>query len=65
MDSGRRCPITHSVLAPPGHRTPYDVNKDGHFVGLIPAGQDEFRLTPAKAIVVVWNWFETLKQKLK
>ena len=58
---GRRQTVPyHPIrLAPPGYRTPYDVNKDGQLVGLIPMGQDEFRLIPAKAIVVVRNWFET------
>jgi Tol biopolymer transport system component len=53
------------LLEAPGFRTPYDINKDGQLVGLIPMGQAEFRMTPPKAIVVVWNWFEVLKQKFR
>ena len=51
-------------LAPPGWRTPYDVNKDGYFVGTIPAGQDEYRPKLSTSVVIVWNWHETLKQKV-
>jgi hypothetical protein len=66
---GRRQPVPYHpfMLSPPGTRTQYDVNKDGNFVAMIPAGQDEYQgpARPATSIVVIWNWFETLKQKFK
>ena len=64
---GKREPVPYHPIrmAPPGNRTPYDINKDGHLVGLIPMGQDEYLMKPPTAIVVVWNWFETLKQKFR
>jgi hypothetical protein len=64
---GRRQKVPYHpiLLGAPGYRTPYDINKDGQLVGLIPMGQDEFRLIPARAIVVVRNWFETLQQKFR
>jgi len=64
---GKREPIPYHPIrmAPPGYRTPYDINKDGKLVGLIPMGQDEYQMKPSTAIAVVWNWFETLKQKFK
>ena len=62
---GKQQPVPYHpfTLSPPATRTAYDVNKNGHFVGLIPAGRDEeIPAKPLNAVVVVWNWFETLKQ---
>ena len=55
------------MLSPPATRTSYDVDKNGRFVGMIPAGRAEYQLTakPLNTVVVVWNWFETLKRKFK
>jgi len=63
---GERRPVPYHpfLLAPPGFRTPYDVNKYGHFVGLIPADRDEYQPKPARSVVIVWNWYETVKQKI-
>ncbi len=64
---GERHPVSYHPfrLAPPGFRTPYDIMRDGRFLGLIPAGQEEYIPNLPKKIVVVRNWFETLRQLIK
>jgi eukaryotic-like serine/threonine-protein kinase len=53
-------------LSPPGTRTPYDVTTSGKFLGQIPPGTDDYHAIPAaRTIIVVLNWFEALKEKMK
>jgi len=52
------------VARAPNSERPYDVSRDGRFLGLIDAAQAQTGAPSASQIQVVLNWFTELQQRV-